>query len=63
VSLLEDNILVSHSGLSIGRNSDDKQHHRGKLDDIAVWHRALLPEEVEKVFESGKGLGEVLNEE
>ncbi|MFP6859014.1 MAG: LamG-like jellyroll fold domain-containing protein [Roseibacillus sp.] len=63
VSLLEDNILISNSGLSIGRNSDDKQHHRGKLDDIAVWHRALLPEEVEKVFESGKGLGEVFNEE
>ncbi|NIP97164.1 MAG: LamG domain-containing protein, partial [Akkermansiaceae bacterium] len=61
--MLGEGNLPSGSGLSIGRNSDDRQHHRGKIDDLAIWRRALLPEEIEKIVSSGKGLGEIFEEE
>ena len=61
--MLKDAEIGAASGLSIGRNSDDKQPHLGKLDDVALWNRALLPEEIEKIYESGKGLGEMFEEE
>ena len=54
VDLLAGGTIGSHSGLCIGRNSDDQQHHLGKIDDVALWHRALLPEEIEKIFQSGQ---------
>ncbi|MFP6884815.1 MAG: LamG-like jellyroll fold domain-containing protein [Roseibacillus sp.] len=54
VDLLAGGTIGSHSGLCIGRNSDDQQHHLGKIDEVALWHRALLPEEIEKIFRSGQ---------
>lgn len=54
-SMLRDASIDSHSGLTIGGNSDGDQHHRGKLDDLAIWHRALLPEEVLEIYERGAG--------
>ena len=65
VGLLANSTIASNSGLSIGRNSDDQQYHRGMLDDVAMWRRALLPDEVTRIFESGldgKELGKVLDE-
>lgn len=63
MSLLEDADIDSNSGLSIGRNSDDEQHHLGALDDVVLWRRALLPEEVKKIYESGKSIGDLFNVE
>lgn len=63
IKLLEDAALDSNSGLSIGRNSDDEQHHLGALDDVVMWRRALLPEEVNKIYESGKSIGDLFDEE
>ena len=55
--------IGSPSGLCIGRNSDDQQHHLGKIDDVALWHRALLPEEIEKIFQSGEAAGDLFEAE
>ena len=60
-TLLAGKTIGSSSGLCIGRNSDDQQHHLGKIDDVAVWHRALLPEEIERIFQSGKAAGDLLD--
>ncbi|MEC9055802.1 MAG: LamG domain-containing protein, partial [Verrucomicrobiota bacterium] len=60
-TLLSGKTIGSSSGLCIGRNSDDQQHHPGKIDDVAVWHRALLPEEIERIFQSGKAAGDLLD--
>ena len=62
-SALKTKTIGASSGLSLGRNSDDRQEHRGKLDEIAFWRRALLPEEVEKIHEAGQSLGEVFEAE
>ena len=62
-SALKAKTIGASSGLSLGRNSDDRQEHRGKLDEIALWRRALLPEEVEKIHEAGQSLGEVFEAE
>ncbi len=62
-SLLSGKTIGSSSGLCIGRNSDDQQHHPGKIDDVAVWHRALLPQEIERIFQSGKAAGDLLDAE
>ena len=63
VDLLAGGTIGSHSGLCIGRNSDDQQHHPGKIDDVALWHRALLPEEIEKIFQSGEAAGDLFDTE
>ena len=63
VDLLAGGTIGSHSGLCIGRNSDDQQHHPGKIDDVALWHRALLPEEIEKIFQSGEAAGDLFDAE
>ena len=63
VDLLAGGTIGSHSGLCIGRNSDDQQHHPGKIDDVALWHRALLPEEIEKIFQSGEAAGDLFEAE
>ena len=60
-TLLEGRTIGSSSGLCIGRNSDDQQHHPGKIDDVALWRRALLGEEVEKIFQSGQSAGDLLD--
>lgn len=62
-SVLKTKTIGASSGLSLGKNSDDRQEHRGKLDEIALWRRALLPEEVEKIYEAGQSLGEVFEAE
>ena len=49
----------SSSGLCIGRNSDAGEHHLGKIDDVALWRRALLPEEVQKLFGAGTSAGDL----
>ncbi len=58
-ALLEGKTIGASSGLCIGRNSDDQQHHSGKIDDVALWRRALLPEEIERIFQSEKSAGEL----
>lgn len=63
VKLLEGKTIGSRTGLSIGRNSDDKQHHPGMIDDVALWHRALLPEEIEKIYKAEKAAGEIFEAE
>ena len=60
-TLLAGKTIGSSSGLCIGRNSDDQQHHLGEIDDVAVWHRALLPEEIERIFQSGEAAGDLLD--
>jgi hypothetical protein len=55
--------IESASGLSIGKNSDGSDHHRGKIDEVAIWNRLLLPEEIEEVYEGETGLGAVFNAE
>jgi hypothetical protein len=55
--------IESSSGLSIGRISDGKDYHRGKIDDVAIWKRVLLPDEIKEIYESEKGLGEIFYSE
>ena len=57
MALLDGKTIGASSGLCIGRNSDDQQHHPGKIDDVVLWRRALLPEEIEKIFQSGQSAG------
>ncbi len=56
-SLLDGKTIGASSGLCIGRNSDDQQHHAGKIDDVVLWRRALLPEEIERIFQSEQSAG------
>ena len=56
-ALLEGKTIGASSGLCIGRNSDDQQHHAGKIDDVVLWRRALLPEEIERIFQSEQSAG------
>jgi hypothetical protein len=63
VDALEGLTVGSHSGLSVGKNSDDTQFHRGMIDDVVLWRRALLPEEIEEVFEADKPAGDLLDAE
>ena len=56
-ALLDGQTIGASSGLCIGRNSDDQQHHSGKIDDVALWRRALLPEEIERIFQSEQSVG------
>lgn len=56
-ALLDGKTIGASSGLCIGRNSDDQQHHSGKIDDVALWRRALLPEEIERIFQSEQSAG------
>lgn len=63
LSFPKDEKLAANSGLALGRNSDGKDHHLGKLDDIAIWRRVLVPEEIERIHESETGLGAVFNRE
>ena len=56
-ALLDGKTIGASSGLCIGRNSDDQQHHPGKIDDVVLWRRAVLPEEIEKIFQSGQSAG------
>ncbi len=63
VDFLREGLIGSNSGLSLGKNSDGRQHHRGKLDDVALWRRVLVPVEIEKLCKSGVGLGEMFEDE
>ncbi|MBL49463.1 MAG: hypothetical protein CMP28_10990 [Roseibacillus sp.] len=51
--------LGSGSGLCIGGKSGGRHFHLGKVDDVALWQRALLPEEVEKLFQAGTSAGDL----
>ena len=51
--------LDSGSGLCIGGKPGGGHFHRGAVDDVALWHRALLPEEIEKLFEAGTSAGDL----
>ena len=51
------------AGLMIGGPANAKLQHRGKVDDIAIWERALSPAEIKKLFTAGKALGDLLSRE
>jgi len=56
--------IGSPSGLSIGRTSGPERFHLGKIDDVVLWSRALLPVEIKEIFESaedGKSAGDLLD--
>ena len=63
VDFLGRSTITSTSGLSIGRKSDDKQHHHGKLDEIAIWRRTLAPAEVERIFNAEQRLRSIFDAE
>ncbi|MCH2064747.1 MAG: LamG domain-containing protein, partial [Roseibacillus sp.] len=64
VEALAGKTIESPSGLSIGRTSDPERFHLGKIDDVVLWSRALLPVEIKEIFESaedGKSAGALLD--
>ncbi|MGC9317894.1 MAG: LamG-like jellyroll fold domain-containing protein, partial [Armatimonadota bacterium] len=47
---------VGYSGdLLIGRWGEGRPHHRGLIDDVRLYTRALSPDEVTAVYEAGSG--------
>jgi sialidase-1 len=52
--------IESHTGLQMGGSGDDRVRHRGMLDDVAIWKRALRTDEISRIHGGGGPLGEVL---
>ena len=58
-------VIVTHSMQQAARVSQKTAFfHLGKIDDVVLWSRALLPVEIKEIFESaedGKSAGALLD--
>ena len=61
---------VSWSGNNTATDTDltigvrpPSEYFKGSIDDVAIWKRVLLPDEIKEIYESEKGLGEIFYSE